>query len=135
MDTPVTNAIAKLAAEPEAVVAAGTPSVKKPRHRKTKAGAQETAAPATPSQVVPAVADSAEGTPAEKKRKRKHKEKEGAPDGTEKPAPATPTVSVEEIKQKRSAAGAAKKKEKVVSGKPAARSAKDEVVGKKSKKL
>ncbi|RPD56121.1 ribosomal protein L1 [Lentinus tigrinus ALCF2SS1-7] len=127
-DTPVTNAIAKLAAEPKADVATETPSGKKPRHRKTKGTGTQEAVASTPA----IVADDTEGAPVEKKRKRKHKE-EGAADSTDKPA--VSTVSADEIKQKRSVTGVEKKKGKVVGGKPASRSAKDEVVGKKSKKL
>ncbi|TFK93303.1 ribosomal protein L1 [Polyporus arcularius HHB13444] len=127
-DTPVTTAITKLAAEPEA-----TPSGRKPRHKKTKEGVQETATVPAPAAAV--VADGAGGAPVEKKKKRKQKAKEDAADSADKPAQPASTVSTEEIKQKRSAAGIEKKKEKVLGGKPAARSAKDEVVGKKSKKL
>ncbi|KAI0718194.1 ribosomal protein L1p/L10e family-domain-containing protein [Cerioporus squamosus] len=138
-DTPVTTAIAKLAAEPDADAPTATPSARKPRHKKTKEGIQEAPAPTPQAQAaaVVVVADVAEGTPVEKKRKRKHKEKEkeGASDGVDKPVPAVSTVSAEEIKQKRSVAGVERKKDKVVGGKPAARSAKDEVVGKRSKKL
>lgn len=131
----MTTAIAKLAAEPDADAPAATPSGKKPRHKKTKEAVQETVAPAPQAQIAAVAADAAEGAPVEKKRKRKQKEKEGASDSADKPAPAASTVSAEEIKQKRSVAGVEKKKEKVLGGKPAARSAKDEVVGKKSKKL
>ena len=51
------------------------------------------------------------------------------------PAPVAPTLSAEEMKQKRKAVGGDKKKEKVLGTKGATKSAKDEVVGKKAKRL
>ncbi|KAI0351400.1 ribosomal protein L1 [Trametes cingulata] len=148
-ETPVTNAIAKLAAQPEpatpAAAGAGekadaatpgdaeTPSGKKQRKRKNKEGAVEgtpvAAVAATPAkEKEPATpASAAEDTPA-KKLKRKHK---AALEGAAAAATPAPTVSAQEIKQKKSASGVEKKKEKVVGAKPAAKSAKDALVGKK----
>ncbi|KAI0739474.1 ribosomal protein L1p/L10e family-domain-containing protein [Daedaleopsis nitida] len=150
-DTPVTTAIAKLAAEPTADVdgVQATPSAsgKKPRTKRSKARAPaaDDDAPATPvaatkahnpaADAVPVVVDGAE-VGKEKKRKRKHKkQEEGSVAATAAPANA-PTLTAEEKKQKKSVlAGVEKKKAKVVAGKPAVNSAKDEVLGKRAKKL
>ncbi|KAI8986271.1 ribosomal protein L1p/L10e family-domain-containing protein [Trametes punicea] len=147
-ETPVTTAISKLAAQPELptpdsarsavaenndVVTPGadteTPSGKKQRKRKQKEDKSTPQVEGTPSSA-PGKEDQrsastagAEDTPAKKlKRKRK-----AAPEA----AGSTPSLNAEEMKQKKSIAGVEKKKEKVVGAKPAAKSAKDAVVGKK----
>ncbi|KAI0373789.1 ribosomal protein L1 [Pilatotrama ljubarskyi] len=142
-ETPVTNAIAKLAVQPEPATPAAavgekaeaatpgeveTPSGKKQRKRKNKEPAVEgTPVSAPAKEKEPATpASAAEDTPA-KKLKRKHK---AALEAAAAAAPA-PSLSVQEMKQKKSVSGLEKKKEKVVGAKPAAKSAKDAVVGKK----
>ena len=75
----------------------------------------------------------------EKKRKRKHKEKETAKeqdDGATATAAIqpVPSLSAEDLKQKKAGMGVEKRKEKALGGKPAAKRAKDTIVG-KSRKL
>ncbi|OBZ71449.1 putative ribosome biogenesis protein C8F11.04 [Grifola frondosa] len=188
VNTPVSAAIAKLAAAPEPVVstveqtdvpAAGTGTdglttrVKKPRHKKQKAAivsaADDESVPAPKEPIPEPSAEAAEGVPAAKKTKRKKQKssnddvppvdatsaKEPAAEPVVEAAEAAPeTKKVKRRKQKAaeplreeatapaaSADGAdgstltkeevEKKKDKLVNSKPASKSAKDAVVGKR----
>ncbi|KAL4249208.1 hypothetical protein ABKN59_006947 [Abortiporus biennis] len=156
--TPVSAAIGKLVDQAEtAGDATTTPSskdneentpakVKKPRHRKraSLAAAEQAVVEATPAKSSQTVsvetpAPAVEGDAEKKKEKRKKRKSavvaEDQDESSEKPAtsvPSTPSVTVEQVKQKKSTTAIEKKKEKVGKAKKSGgESAKEALIGKK----
>ncbi|KAH9922949.1 ribosomal protein L1p/L10e family-domain-containing protein [Fomitopsis serialis] len=134
------------AANGDTEVAASPLSTKRPRKRKSKAAlsaapestdapAPSSARAAAPSAAPVEAAEANVDVAEPKKVKRKHKKAAAAAEDvahaevTDSVAVASPTTG--ELKKKRGAAGGEKKKDKALGAAPAAKSAKDAVVGKK----